>query len=41
MALFAIIVENDESDWDDVSGDLYHYPNKYKNILTPGCKIIY
>ena len=41
MSKYAVIVENDESDWDDVSGDLYHFPNKYKNILTPGCKVVY
>lgn len=41
MSKFAIIVQNDESKWDDVKGDLYNYPSTYKNILTPGCKAIY
>jgi len=41
MSKYAIIVQNDESEWDDVKGDLYHYPNMYKNILTKGCKVIY
>jgi hypothetical protein len=41
MSDFAVIVQNDESKWDDVKGDLYHYPSMYKGILTPGCKIIY
>jgi len=38
---FAIIVQNDESKWNDIKGDLYHYPNKYKRILTKGCKVVY
>ncbi|MDB4285526.1 HNH endonuclease [bacterium] len=41
MSKYAIIVQNDESDWDDVKGDLYHYPATYKAILTPGCRIVY
>ncbi len=41
MAEYAIIAQNDESQWDDIKGDLYHYPNTYQKILTPGCKIIY
>lgn len=41
MSNYAVIVQNDESKWDDVKGDLYHYPSTYKGILTPGCKIVY
>ncbi len=41
MSNYAIIVQNDESKWDDVKGDLYNYPNTYKNILTKGCYVIY
>ncbi len=41
MSKFAVITQNDESVWNDIKGDIYHYPNKYKNILTPGCKVIY
>jgi len=41
MSEYAVIVQNDESDWDDIKGELYHYPNRYRNILTEGCKIIY
>ena len=41
MSKYAIIVQNDESQWDDIKGDLYHYPNMYKSILTKGCRIIY
>lgn len=41
MSSHAVIVQNDESQWDDVKGDLYNYPRVYRNILTPGCKVIY
>jgi predicted HNH restriction endonuclease len=41
MRKYAVIVQNDESKWDDVKGDLYHYPSTYKNILTNGCNVIY
>lgn len=41
MSSYAVIVQNDESPWNDVKGDLYHYPSSYKNILKPGCKIVY
>lgn len=38
---YAIITENDISEWDDKTGVSYHYPNKYVNVLTPGTKVIY
>lgn len=38
---FLIIAENDESQWDDKTGEYYHFPSKYKNKLTTGSKIIY
>ena len=38
---YVIIAENDESQWDDKTGLSYNYPAKYKNILTPGTKVIY
>ena len=41
MSSFAVIVQNDESQWDDVKGDLYNYPATYRNILTKGCNVIY
>lgn len=36
-----MIAENDESQWDDIEGEKYHFPNKYKNILKPGTRVIY
>ena len=41
MSDYAVITENDESKWDDSTGDLYHYPNTYQAILTSGSKVIY
>ena len=41
MSNYAVIVQNDESKWDDIKGDIYNYPSVYKEILTPGCKVIY
>ncbi len=41
MSKYAIIAENDESPWEDIKGEVYHYPNTYRNILTPGCQIVY
>ena len=38
---YLIIAENDESQWDDKTGEYYHFPSKYKNILTRGSKVIY
>lgn len=39
--MYAIITENDESQWDDQTGVQYHFPKRYKNILTPGTNVIY
>ena len=41
MSDYAIITQNDESAWDDIKGDIYHYPSTYQAILTPGCKVAY
>jgi predicted HNH restriction endonuclease len=41
MSEYAIITQNDNSEWKDIKGDVYHYPKSYKSILTPGRKIIY
>lgn len=41
MSEFAVITENDESQWEDIKGEIYQFPNMYKHILSPGCKVIY
>lgn len=38
---FAIITENDISDWKDQTGKEYHFPNRYRPILQPGTNVIY
>lgn len=37
----AVIVENDESEWKDETGEIYHFPKRYLPILPPGQKVIY
>ena len=41
MAKYAVIVENDTSEYNDETGTIYHFPNKYLKILEPGTKVIY
>lgn len=36
-----IITENDESEWDDRTGESYHFPKRYLKFLNPNTKIIY
>ena len=39
--MYAIITENDESVWNDATGDHYHFPSRYRKFLAPGTKVIY
>lgn len=39
--MFAIITENDNSQWNDETGVYYHFPFRYKNSLLPGTRVIY
>jgi len=39
--MYAIITENDESKWGDVTGEMYHFPSRYLKFLQPGTKVIY
>lgn len=41
MNNYAIIVENDISNWEDETGTRYHFPKKYIKILETGTKVIY
>ena len=36
-----VIAENDVSQWDDQTGVLYHFPKRYKSLLTPGMQVVY
>lgn len=37
---YSIITENDISQWNDKTGELYHFPSRYLKFLTPGTKVI-
>ncbi|MFD1259819.1 HNH endonuclease [Entomomonas asaccharolytica] len=39
--MYSIITENDDSKWDDKTGEYYHFPERYLRILQPGTRIIY
>lgn len=39
--MYAVIVENDISQWDDKAGVHYHFPHRYRNILMPGTNVVY
>jgi len=36
-----VITENDESEWGDETGTLYHFPKRYRKNLEPGTRLIY
>ena len=37
----SVITENDISAWKDKTGELYHFPSRYKKFLEEGTKLIY
>lgn len=39
--MYAVIVENDISEWDDKTGSIYHFPSMYKKILVEGVEVVY
>ncbi len=39
--LFVVIVENDESEWKDKTGSIYHYPKRYQKYLPEGTQAVY
>lgn len=36
-----VITQNDDSPWDDVKGDLYHFPSMYKKLIQTGINVVY
>jgi predicted HNH restriction endonuclease len=40
MPLYAVIVENDETQWRDTTGEAYHFPNRYKHLIPPGTQVV-
>lgn len=39
--MFAVIVENDKSQWSDDTGVLYHFPKRYASLLMEGTSVVY
>lgn len=38
---FAVITENDVSQWSDKTGSEYHFPKRYAKYLRPGTTVVY
>jgi predicted HNH restriction endonuclease len=38
---YTVIAENDESQWQDQTGVLYHFPKRYREYLRPGTQLVY
>jgi putative restriction endonuclease len=41
MHSFVVLTENDESNWLDQTGVLYHFPPRYKKLIEPGTHVVY
>lgn len=41
MGNYLVLVENDESAWNDQTGIAYHFPKKYLKLIQPGTEFIY
>lgn len=39
--MYAVITENDESQWSDDKGVLYHFPKRYERILREAISVVY
>lgn len=39
--MYAVITENDESQWHDQTGIAYHFPKRALKLLVPGMQIVY
>jgi putative restriction endonuclease len=38
---FAVITENDDSEWLNQTGELYHFPKRYLDLINPGTRVVY
>ena len=38
---YAIVTENDSSQWKDKTGELYHFPSRYVRLLESGTQVVY
>ncbi|MBF7979465.1 MULTISPECIES: HNH endonuclease [Rahnella] len=36
-----VLAENDDSKWDDKTGERYHFPKMYRKHLSPGMRFVY
>jgi putative restriction endonuclease len=41
MEAFAVLVEDDESKWQDDTGVLVHSPKRYRELIGPGTRVAY
>jgi predicted HNH restriction endonuclease len=41
LTKYAVITENDESQWSDDTGVLYHFPKRYRDLIPPGTLVMY
>lgn len=39
--MYAVIAENDTSQWADQTGVAYHFPRRYLDLLKPGTRVVY
>lgn len=39
--MYAVITENDISQWDDKTGERYHFPFRYRKYLEPGTRVVF
>ena len=39
--MYAVIAENDVTQWADSTGVFYHFPKRYAKLLRPGTKLVY
>lgn len=39
--MYTVIAENDESEWDDKTGEYYHFPERYLPLLQLGTQVVY
>ncbi|STQ46423.1 Uncharacterised protein [Ewingella americana] len=38
---YVVLTENDVSQWDDKTGERYHFPKQYSKSIKPGMQFVY
>lgn len=41
MANYTVVVENETTQWQDALGEVYHYPKRYQDLLSPGTLLLH